>query len=55
MEKLVVFWDNGDGYNGKTWPVFLRYTDWQGKTRQQIKREFRSKKEAQEYERESTA
>lgn len=52
---MAVFRDTWDGYNGKTWRVFLRYTDWQGKTRQHTKRGFRSKKEAQEYEREFTA
>ena len=55
VEQLAVFRDTWDGYNEKAWRVQLRYTDWQGKTRQHTKRGFRSKKEAQEYEREFTA
>ena len=47
VEQLAVFRDTWDGYNGKAWRVQLRYTDWQGKTRQHTKRGFRSKKEAQ--------
>lgn len=52
---MAVFRDTWDGYNGKAWRVQLRYIDWQGKKRQHTKRGFRSKKEAQEYEREFTA
>ena len=55
VERLAVFRDTWDGYNGKAWRVQLRYIDWQGKKRQHTKRGFRSKKEAQEYEREFTA
>ena len=51
VERLAVFRDTWDGYNGKAWRVQLRYIDWQGKKRQHTKRGFRSKKEAQEYER----
>lgn len=55
VERLAVFRDTWDGYNGKAWRVQLRYIDWQGKKIQHTKRGFRSKKEAQEYEREFTA
>ena len=35
-----------------TWSVYIRYIDWQGKKQIHTKRGFRTKKEAQEYERE---
>lgn len=31
VERLAVFRDTWDGYNGKAWRVQLRYIDWQGK------------------------
>ena len=55
VEEMSVFRDTWDGYNGKAWRVYIRYTDWQGKTKQHNKRGFRSKKEALEYEREFVA
>lgn len=44
VERLAVFRDTWDGYNGKAWRVQLRYIDWQGKKRQHTKRGFRSKR-----------
>lgn len=32
VEEMAVFRDTWDGYNGKAWRVYIRYTDWQGKT-----------------------
>lgn len=34
-----------------TWEVFFYYTDWAGKRKRKHKRNFRTKKEAQEYKR----
>ena len=52
---MAVYRDKSNGYDGKTWRVAVYYTDWQGNKKKHEKRGFKTKKSAQEYEKEFLA
>lgn len=52
---MSVIKDKWNGYNGTRWRVSCYYKDWKGERRRHDKRGFRTKREAQAYEREFLA
>lgn len=52
---MAVYKDKWNGYSGNTWRVACSYKDWKGERRKHDKRGFKTKREAQAYEREFLA